>query len=314
MRVVMEFTMGPLQGRRFQLTRNQRLVVGNTAQADVVVRGDNSLAARHLALETDQAVCRLVDLSGKAATLLNGQAVESAVLRSGDLVQAGRSQFKVLVEGEDPIAVQQQGSAVVRPVPKPVKKDRGGAYQSIACDTGLTRYEASCSAIEPAELAELLAAEFPPYVLVDNRRAGIAALSNLPTPQYLFNWLGDAAPAMSPLVLSPNEVPLADLLPQAWQKDALACFFANNSSVDAVQALRSSARVSQDRVMGICWPTILAYLLSHFRPDAVNRLIEPFRCILVEDPQVPDRWQLYAHESLDTFLSAYGLNAAAPAN
>lgn len=311
MRIVIEVVAGPLAGRKFHLVRNQRLEVGNTSQADVCVRGDSQLAPQQFALETDSQVCRVRDLCRQGTTLVNGQAVELAVVRDGDEVQAGGSRFIIHVEG----AVANAPAEVVAAKPaaaRAAKRPTSATYEKVTCDTGLVRYGGTCDSFPPAELAAALAGESPAYFLADNRRLQDESLRNLKQPHYLFDWLGEAAAQVSPLVLLPGEVPdVAALVQQGWRRDGLACFFARQAGDAAYAALRNSARADADRVVGICWPSILSFLLSHYQQAFVKRLMDPFACVLLEDPLAPDRWQLFAAEAIDERLAAIGFQPLA---
>jgi hypothetical protein len=307
MRVVIEVVAGPLAGRKFHLVRNQRLEVGSTARADLCIRGDSGLAPQHFAFETDFQVCRVRDVSGSGQTLVNGQAVESTIVRSGDHVQAGNSRFSILVEGdakEAPAQVAQTKPAKTAPV----KRTGVAHYNSIVCDTGLTRYEGFCAQFPPGELAAALAAESPLYLLADNRRLQDGGLAQLPEPHYLFDWLGESAPSLSPLIVLPGEAANGPaLVGSGWGRDGIIAFFAKEGNDGAVAALRSSVKTAENQVIGICWPKILAYLLSHYQANFVKGLMEPFACALMESPTAADRWQLFSTEPLEDRLQALNL-------
>src|SRR5688572_29491128 len=136
MRVVLEVIAGPLSGRRFHLMRNQRLEVGSTAKAEVCIRGDSNLSPQQFALETDQQVCRVHDLGLQGTTLVNGQPVESAVVREGDEIRAGLSRFIVHVEGDaSHVPAERVPAKAVAPAArKPARKPGEAAYKSIVCD------------------------------------------------------------------------------------------------------------------------------------------------------------------------------------
>jgi hypothetical protein len=294
--------------------RNQRLEVGSTARAEVCVRGDSGLAPQHFALETDQQVCRVQDLAQQGSTLVNGQPVQTAVVREGDEIRAGGSRFIVHVEGDAQNVPDQRVPAKAAAMPQrrpPRKAGEAAAYKSIVCDTGLTRYEGDAGSFPPAELAAAFAAQFAPYLLADNRRLANPAIAALARPSYLFDWLGDAAPQCSPHIVLPGEVPdVGEIVAQGWNRDAVACFFAKAAGDGPIRSLRAAARIADDKVMGICWPKILSYVLSHYQQDYVRKLMEPFACILIEDPNLSQRWQLYTQGSLEEQLQLLGLAPA----
>ena len=61
-----------------------------------------------------------------------------------------------------------------------------------------------------------------------------------------------------------------------------------------------------DPIIGYCWPSVLAPLLSHYTPDFVQRLLEGIDAVLVEFPDLPDTWQLYGRRELVGLLCRLG--------
>lgn len=314
MRVVLKLVSGSQAGRQIQLLKNQRLQVGSTARADFVVRGDQALAGQHFSLETDHQICRVRSL-GENGTLVNGQPVELAVVRNGDEITAGHSKFRIEVEGdaaELPAAAQAEMASAAVPA-RPPRKTGDATYKLTTCDTGIFRYEGSSQAMPPAELAAALAAESPLYMIADNRRLQNPALEEVAEPKYLFDWLGASAPGVSPLIISPGDVP--DPLPiieKGWKKDGLVCVFATSEAGEMVQRLRGCARVSGDKVLGICWPSVLGYLLSHYRGELVPKLMQGLAAILIEDAAAAEVWAIYSTGSLEKPLDQLNLKAAVP--
>src|SRR5207244_970862 len=56
------------------------------------------MSGAHFAVECDARACRLRDLNSRNGTKLNGELVTQAVLRDGDRVHAGRTDFVVRIE------------------------------------------------------------------------------------------------------------------------------------------------------------------------------------------------------------------------
>jgi hypothetical protein len=313
MRVVIEVVAGPLAGRRYHLIRNQRLQIGSTADADVCVRGDSLLAPLHLQLETDYQVCRVRDLAGQGSTIVNGAPVELAIVRTGDQIKAGNSAFVLHIEGDvqeappEALPVLPVGAAG-RSAPAAAKAGGEIGYKAVTCNTELTRYEVDARQFPPGALVAALQAEWPVVLVADNRRLHEAALEKLERPHYLFSWLGEAAKHVSPLVVLPGEVDdPAGMVARGWRRDGVVCFFAKEPDPSVAEKLQSAARASNNSVIGICWPSVLEQLLSHYRPDYVKQLIEPFRAVLVEDSTAHDCWHLFSAEPLDEKLQAIGL-------
>src|SRR3712207_5051731 len=98
MRVVIEIVSGPQAGQKYTVERGQVLRVGRTSQADLAT-GDTFMSRVHFAVECGSEVCRIQDLNSRNGTLLNGADLTSAVLRDGDRIFAGQTDFVARVEG-----------------------------------------------------------------------------------------------------------------------------------------------------------------------------------------------------------------------
>ncbi|MCU0874129.1 MAG: FHA domain-containing protein [Pirellulaceae bacterium] len=103
MRVILRAVGGPGEGVQFLIRRGQSARIGRTEWADFSVPGDGAMSDVHFAVECGSQGCRLRAM-GPAVTLVNGNPVVEAGLRSGDRVTAGATTFAVQVQGgaEDP--------------------------------------------------------------------------------------------------------------------------------------------------------------------------------------------------------------------
>lgn len=99
MRITLEIIAGPELGRKFWLNENQSLVVGRTQHADFTLAHDPQLSGRHFEVQWQDGAFRLRDLQSTNGTWVNGLRVEEVCLREGDLVTAGRTQFRTHLEG-----------------------------------------------------------------------------------------------------------------------------------------------------------------------------------------------------------------------
>lgn len=117
MRLILEVTSGPFQGKRIEAESGQTVSVGRTPKSDVAFE-DNFLSGRHFAIECGLRSCRLRDLKSRNGTKLNGELITDATLKEGDQVHAGRTDFVVKIE--DPlktIVVAPGNSATVKLTP-----------------------------------------------------------------------------------------------------------------------------------------------------------------------------------------------------
>src|SRR5690349_11664381 len=96
--VTLQITSGPLAGRKANLRAGQTLKVGRTEWADFAVPADQRMAEIHFALACHAGACTIRDLSNAAGLLVNGNAVVEAVVRAGDIIEAGSTKFAVRIE------------------------------------------------------------------------------------------------------------------------------------------------------------------------------------------------------------------------
>lgn len=87
----LEQVEGPGAGQCFVIDKNE-MVLGRAEDADLNVRSER-LSRRHALLERKGADCIIRDNDSVNGILLNGLKIHSAVLRDGDVIQAGDTKF-----------------------------------------------------------------------------------------------------------------------------------------------------------------------------------------------------------------------------
>src|SRR5437660_4792188 len=112
MKLVLEVTSGPSQGQQIQAKAGETVSIGRTPKASNPL-ADNFMSGAHFAVECDANGCRLRDLNSRNGTKLNNELVTEAVLKNGDQIHAGRTDFVVRIE-----AVPKSESV---PAPAPLK-------------------------------------------------------------------------------------------------------------------------------------------------------------------------------------------------
>ena len=124
-----------MAGKTFKLGRGQRLTVGRTARADVVIPQDTFLSSIHFSLECNGATCRVVDRKSANGTLLNRVRVTEGVVRDGDEITAGRTPFVVHIAqpAEAPASAPEVGplASAVTPTPRRAAVVAGRAAVSV---------------------------------------------------------------------------------------------------------------------------------------------------------------------------------------
>ncbi len=101
----MEFQLiirsGDDAGKRIPVPPGESRLIGRQPPSDVRLADDPMISNQHFKIECDGDVCLIRDLGSKFGTTLNGRKiVESAALRDGDEIQAGRTHFSVQVLGD----------------------------------------------------------------------------------------------------------------------------------------------------------------------------------------------------------------------
>jgi len=108
---------GPQAGKELLVETGQSLSIGRTSRADVALSTDSFLSGVHFAVEVNGAVCRLVDRKSANGTYVNGAKVADAVLKEGDVINAGQTRFAVSIV--EPARPPEPPPAPPQPQPTP---------------------------------------------------------------------------------------------------------------------------------------------------------------------------------------------------
>jgi len=331
MRVVIEVTAGPAKGRKTVLAAGQVLKVGRTEWADFAIPQDGHMSGVHMAIETDHAGCYVKDLGSTNGTYVNGRRLkpqERTALRSGDQVLAGQTTLAAQIQGEGAEAASSPSSAawhqqMSKPAPAaafvaPAPLLQKRRYTIETCDSGLTLCRGTVEDMAPADLAVAVCSLLPAYVIADFRKLGEPRPDELASPNYLFDWLDPVAvDLVSPVVVAQDELlSWPALIEQGWGNDALVCLFSQQGKEELLGHLRKALHKGEagsptDAIVGYCWPSVLAPLLSYSRPPFVRELLKGIDAVLVELPDLPDTWQLYGGKQVPKILDQLGFQQQA---
>ena len=271
MRVVLEIVSGPLRGRKTVLIANDSLSVGRSDWAQIgFAPQDERLSRVHFVLKSDEVACYLADHSSRNGTFVNGVRITECMLRDGDKIYAGATDFFVQIEGDSPDQARSMGgnSWVPQDIDSAVQKSAqqrlNVPYTIENCNSGLTLYCGTVADLSPTKLALVMRLIYPLHLIVDLNRLGMPLPEGLGEPQYLFGWLDPvAASGASPVFISPlaeNDA-WRPLLDEGWGKDAVVCLFSKTPSADLLTHLRESCKARASGATGIfgyCWPGVLA--------------------------------------------------------
>jgi pSer/pThr/pTyr-binding forkhead associated (FHA) protein len=92
---------GPHQGQEFLFEGHDTFLVGRVREAHFQLSFDDPyFSRRHFLIEVNPPRCRLINLSTRNGTRLNGTRIETAEVADGDEIGAGHTVFKVCVLAE----------------------------------------------------------------------------------------------------------------------------------------------------------------------------------------------------------------------
>lgn len=116
MRLVLEVISGPNTGQTIIAQAGQTVSIGRTIKANVPME-DTFMSGQHFAIECVGGACGVRDLKSRNGTRVNGVKVDVAVLREGDTIHAGQTEFVVHVEAVDPESDQLSPSQLKATLP-----------------------------------------------------------------------------------------------------------------------------------------------------------------------------------------------------
>jgi pSer/pThr/pTyr-binding forkhead associated (FHA) protein len=106
-RVILEASLGPLQGTKRVLAPGEKIRVGRREKADLVVP-DDLMSAPHFEIAWDGTRCTLKDLRSQKGTFVGGQKVKQAELGNASWIRAGGSDFFLFFEDATPPPVDHE--------------------------------------------------------------------------------------------------------------------------------------------------------------------------------------------------------------
>ncbi len=95
MGVLLRVTIGPHSGQEYLIDRPELFTVGRSSRVQFPMARDLALSREHFQLDNQPPHCHLVDLGSTNGTKVNGLRVGRVLLREGDVIEAGDSEFVV---------------------------------------------------------------------------------------------------------------------------------------------------------------------------------------------------------------------------
>lgn len=311
--ILIEVVKGNPKLKSVRIPPGGSIVVGRLAECDLADPSDLHLSRQHCRIEYRAPDCVLKNLSSNG-TLVNGQPADEIKLHDGDRIECSQLALNVTFAMDEP-PTQQIASAAVT-----TRRDRLGTYSTEPCRSGLVRYAGQQEHPDPAEMLARLVSWQPAYAIVDFRKIGTPVPADLTDSDPLFYWLPpESVKTGSPLIVAAADTEqFAELVQQGWGKDGIVCWFSRVDRDPFVRHLQDATGYRADAqdvggMLGYCWPGVLNLLLAYQPPDATAALMKGIDAVLVEAPDSPAGWNLYARESFGAVLQKLGLVQAEPA-
>ena len=125
MKVKLSVITGPDKGKEFEFNTHETFLVGRSKDAHFQPSYDGPhFSGRHFLFEVNPPRCRIINLSKRDGTLLNGVRVEFADVADGDEIGAGHSTFKVRIIPPGRDASRTKSLPAVRPPAKSAIEDK----------------------------------------------------------------------------------------------------------------------------------------------------------------------------------------------
>ena len=115
---------GTLAGQEFPIT-GQTMILGRTGENDIKV-DHHSISRNHAKVVVTDGRVKMVDLQSKNGIRVNGEFWEESVLKSGDVVELGKVQFRFVEKGEEFIFRPEDWKEGASTAAAPDAKKKGG--------------------------------------------------------------------------------------------------------------------------------------------------------------------------------------------
>jgi serine/threonine-protein kinase len=102
MRIKLMVTAGPNEGTHYTFDSHDTFLVGRAVETHFrLPETDKYFSRMHFLVEVNPPLCRLIDMGSHNGTFVNGERVQTATLRDGDLIQGGTTTLRVSIEAPD---------------------------------------------------------------------------------------------------------------------------------------------------------------------------------------------------------------------
>ncbi len=307
-------------GRKFWLALGQSSTFGRTEKADFSFGSDSSLSAEHFRVSCTAEQCDIEDLKSRGGTWLNGKQINKSILRDGDQILAGKTEFAIEIDGIaggarlpgdigriETASVIAKSNNAARQVFEVTKKGYPG---------GIWRLRGKLPDDESfVQIIDSLHRLGAYYLLIDFSRVSIPLPKGLDCSESsLFEWLPSEAMKKSPLLYALEE--LVDwklFVDEGWGCDAIIALQSELPKEELLAKLRrrlvslSHGTEASRGILGFCWPSVLGSLLENNSNGFGKSFFDDVKLVVIEVPGKPEQWQLFGQEEAVETATKIGL-------
>jgi hypothetical protein len=312
-RLLLEVVAGPLKGQTIGVPANGTLLIGRLPECGLSIPQDLTVSRQHFRIDFRWPVCALVHLSQTGETRVNDVPVSTANLRDQDVISFGAGNT-LRVHLED----CPTGAEITAPAGRVDKSTSSGQFTKTAASCGWNVYRGLDPKPDFTELLEIVGRQPSVYALIDFQRTGQPIPPELIDPKFTFSWIAPELQAkFSPMLVSKSVNPgFVELLRGGWGRDGIVCFGSTQSVTDVLAHWKKAMGVVDDQppvsMTAYHWPSLLNQILTCQSPAQVAVLLAGLTWILVEAPDAPGKWKLYADDKMASILTSAGLVLVEP--
>ena len=314
-RLLLEVLHGPLAGQTLTVPAGSVFLVGRMPECQLALPQDPTVSRQHFRIEYRPPDCRLIHISQTSETFVNGQVATDVSLKPGDEVAFGTGNLlRVTLEPAFGRAMETSTHVGSPDVEVGAKTP---SFCRTKAKSGIMVFTPAAEQFGVAKILETLSRSRPAFAWVDFGKLGQPVSDDLAHSPRLFSWLPpDVAAKMSPVLITKDSTAgFAEIVAEAWGKDALLCFGCNLDA-SAAAAYWQKAVIAREEsappkgLLGYYIPSVVRQVLQHQTEAQVAPLMSGLSWLLTEAPDVPGQWMLFGHDKLEQILTASGWTLA----
>jgi pSer/pThr/pTyr-binding forkhead associated (FHA) protein len=317
---------GSQQGKVCWISLGQSMTIGRRITADYVFPDDPMIAGNHCRIVLNRDACLLEDLQSSNGTWCNGIRVEQRELRNNDRLKIGQTDFLIELPG-DPLEIPDPSTVRVADVPSPPRPRnlRSICVTQTELSPGLFRLTGSTPADRSPQddvagiLEQLQTLAIPWYAVVDPGKIDLGIEDeDLWSEGILFPWLPEPASTQMPILVGHQDFHWRPVVEEGWNSDGLVILISPMDRDELLAKIQGEIAANDrlstipDRILGICWPSVL---LSHLTVNVdghADRFLEGLVAVMIEDAAHPECWHLIGNQQALQLIKRIGLKVADP--